>query len=50
MKTIVKDQALEAYAAPKLIVYGKFAEVTAAGNSATRECGNNGLQKGCNRP
>ena len=47
MNEIEEQQPPRPYKAPELTVYGKFAEVTAAGNSGGSECGNRGKKKVC---
>ena len=47
MTDVDEKDALKPYKAPELTVYGKFAEVTAAGNSGGSECGNRGRKKVC---
>ena len=47
MNEIEEQQPQRPYKAPELMVYGKFAEVTAAGNSGGSECGNRGKKKVC---
>ena len=47
MNELDEKDGRKPYKAPELTVYGRFAELTASGNSGSDECGNRGRKKTC---
>jgi len=46
-KVVTTEGLKKKYSPPALQNLGKISELTGALSSGTRECGNNGAQKGC---